>query len=111
MEGPVSAAPFYLPEITERPSLHKAPQRRNALLLRSPDAWAKWGWLVDSVSVRHGVAIEMILSTARDDRICRARRDLCTCLRGSGLSYPDIGRLVGMDHTSVMTAVRKELAG
>jgi len=106
----MSAQPlFLLSGAAPRPQ--KGSQRRDALLLKDPAAWTKWGWMVDSVAVRHGVRIHEMLSTSREDRVSKARRDLCACLRGSGLSYPDIGRLVGMDHTSVMYAVRKELVG
>lgn len=82
----------------------------SAQTIREPEAWQRWGWLVASVAKRYGVTVDDVLGRRRHQRVAHARRDLCACLRGSGLAYAEIGRMLGLDHCTVMTAVRKDLA-
>ena len=64
--------------------------------------------LLDEASREHFVSRDEILGRSRCQSIVAGRRALCRALRERGLSYPEIGRLVGRDHTTVMTLVRHE---
>ena len=77
--------------------------------ITTPEAWSRWGWLVDAVAERHGVLADSLLGRGHTIELTRARRDLMTCLWGSGCAFAEVGRLLGMHHTSIMYAVRKEL--
>lgn len=79
------------------------------LSLREPGRWARWGWIVEAVAHRHGVSVDELLGKSRIQPVAVARRDLYTCLWGSGLALAEVGRMVGRDHTSVLAGVRKEL--
>lgn len=54
---------------------------------------------------RYHVTIDELCGRNRSATVARARAALCWELRRKGLSYPEIGRLVGRDHRSVMSAV------
>jgi len=66
--------------------------------------------MVVAVADRHGVTTTELLSRGRTALLARARHDLMADLWGSGLAFIEVGRLLGMDHTSVMYGVRKALA-
>lgn len=72
------------------------------------DAFADRGllWLLDGVAHVHDVTVDELLAHNRSPRPTRARHDLWRRLRERGWSYPEIGRLVGFDHTTVMYACR-----
>ncbi len=72
-------------------------------------AWSRWGWIVESVAERHGVSVAGLLSRSRHREFTVARHDLMASLWGSGLAYAEIGRLLGVDHTTVMHGVRRAL--
>lgn len=59
------------------------------------------------IANEHGVTIEAMLGPARHKTVAAARHALMCNLRIRGYSYPEIGRLVGRDHTTVIAAVRK----
>lgn len=63
-------------------------------------------WLLDGVAHVHDVTVDELLAHNRSPRPTRARHDLWRRLRERGWSYPEIGRLVGFDHTTVMYACR-----
>lgn len=75
----------------------------------APVAWERWGWMADAVAGRHGVPVSIILGPCRGEEIVAARRDLASCLYGSGLSYSRVARLLGRHHTTIMDLVRQEL--
>ncbi len=77
--------------------------------ITTPEAWTRWGWLVDAVAERHGVLADALLGRGKTAEVVRARHDLMACLWGSGCAYAEIGRLLGMNHTSVLTAVKRVL--
>lgn len=77
--------------------------------IATPEAWERWGWMVESVAQRHGVTVDAVLGSRRTSEVARARHDLMAGLYGSGLAYAEIGRLLGRDHTSVMHGVRRAL--
>ncbi len=75
--------------------------------IRHRDVWAKWGWAVASAARDCGVTVEGILSKKRTPTVVRARTEAIVSLYGSGLPYAEIGRLLGMNHSSAMDAVRR----
>jgi chromosomal replication initiation ATPase DnaA len=79
--------------------------------IKVPESWAFWGWLVEGVARRYGVTVEGLLGRKKTSTLASARRDLMTCLYGSGCSYSEVGRLLARDHVSVIHGVRKELRG
>lgn len=53
------------------------------------------------------VTVAQVLSTSRDLSVARARHLIAYLLRAdSGMSYPQIGTVLGRDHTTVIHAVR-----
>jgi hypothetical protein len=64
--------------------------------------------LLDAASREHHVSREEILGRSRLQSIVAGRRGLCRALRERGMSYPEIGSLIGRDHTSVMNLVRDD---
>lgn len=78
--------------------------------ITTPDAWARWGWVVEGVATRYGVAITDLLGRCREQRLADARSDLYACLWGSGLALAEIGRMLDRDHTTVRNGIRKDLS-
>ncbi len=62
--------------------------------------------LVGKVANEHRVGIELLLSRRRTKTIAKARTELYVELHNAGLSYPEIGRCTGRDHTTVLSGVR-----
>lgn len=60
-----------------------------------------------SLAREYGVTTGDVLSRARTRTVVKCRHHMWRLLRDTlDLSYPEIGRIWGVDHTSVMTAVR-----
>ncbi len=55
----------------------------------------------------HKVSAGMILSKNREQPVVLARRQTCQILRRMGFSLPQIGRFLGIHHTSVLYAHQK----
>ena len=53
----------------------------------------------------HGVSVGEVLSRSRTPHIVAARRAVAIHYRNAGRSFPEIGRIIGRDHTSVMNLV------
>ncbi len=51
--------------------------------ITTPEAWSRWGWLVDAVAERHGVLADSLLGRRRHREVVRARHDLVVCLSAS----------------------------
>lgn len=47
------------------------------------------------------VKLSLVMSPCRKSEAICGRRTICAVLRAKGLSYPDIGRRLGIDHTTV----------
>jgi chromosomal replication initiation ATPase DnaA len=65
--------------------------------------------IVEEVCETHAVTIGEVLGGSKPMRIARARQAVCWRLRHHPtvkMSYPDIGTLLGLDHTTVMRNVR-----
>lgn len=84
---------------------------RPAQLITEAEPWAAYGWMVESICERYGVTPDDILGPKRWPRIVRARDALCCSLHGSGMASTDIGRLLGRDHSTVLTAIKRDLRG
>jgi hypothetical protein len=56
------------------------------------------------VSVVTSVPARLILSEVRDRPVARARQQVMWFLRKEGFSYPEIGRVMGRDHSTVVHA-------
>lgn len=63
-----------------------------------------------SVEAQTGVRVELFLSRLRYPNIKSARDRFFFALRQRGLSLPEIGRLTGRDHTTVLHAIRRVAA-
>lgn len=59
-------------------------------------------------ALEHGVTLEAVLGRSRTKAVVAARHALWRHVRALGLSYPEIGELFGVDHTSVYQACREE---
>jgi hypothetical protein len=68
---------------------------------------------IEHVSNRHGVSVSKILSRDRRHHIVAARHAAIaevyvSCrIQGRRMSLPEVGRVFGLDHTSVLHALRK----
>lgn len=63
--------------------------------------------LLASVSARHNVQQHQVCSKSRLPHVVRARHEWIESVYGSIGSLSETARRVGMDHTSVMHALRK----
>jgi chromosomal replication initiation ATPase DnaA len=63
--------------------------------------------VVSSVCTHHHVALDELFSSRRYEPLPAARADLAVAFRALGFSLPEIGRLLGRDHTSVMVMLRR----
>lgn len=66
--------------------------------------------MAEEVALAHHVTVEEVASRARSKRVCAARRVVFARLRSLGLSLPEIGRILGRDHTTVLVGLRKAAA-
>lgn len=64
--------------------------------------------LVDERAKAHHVTRTDVLGRSRTKSVAAARQAVYRGLRERGLSYPEIGRLLDRDHTTVMHACREE---
>lgn len=64
--------------------------------------------VIDAIAAAHHVSRDEILSRSRVQSVVAGRRSLCVALRERGMSYPEIGRLVGRDHSTVMALLRDQ---
>jgi len=63
------------------------------------------------VAQRHGCRLEDLLGRRRWRNTMRARHELCAVLHASArFSYPEIGLIVGRDHTTCIASVRRYAA-
>lgn len=64
--------------------------------------------VVREVCAANHVTIGQVCGRARHASIATARHAVWTIIRSRfGLSYPEIGELFGVDHTTVMAGIRK----
>jgi chromosomal replication initiation ATPase DnaA len=60
-----------------------------------------------AICKRRFVELDWVLVGHRHQNVVRAREECCLFLRELEMSYYEIGRLLGMDHTSVISSVRR----
>lgn len=65
------------------------------------------GDIVERVELATRVPRVAIVGRARNASTSRARQLLCLELREAGMSYCEIGTLLGRDHTTIMHAVKR----
>jgi chromosomal replication initiation ATPase DnaA len=65
---------------------------------------------VERIAKRHHVTTSEMLGRRRLAHVVRARHAAWRELRARGLSYPAIGELWGVDHTTVLAACTKAVA-
>lgn len=65
---------------------------------------------IRDVSAQSGVPVGAIMGHDRRPRIVAARHLAMRVAHYAGVSFAEIGRVMGRDHTSVMHAVRKGAA-
>ena len=63
--------------------------------------------IIDAVAGWHDVEPVALVSKHRGQWVTAARHVAMWLLREAGLSYPDIGRALGRDHTSAIYGVRR----
>lgn len=62
--------------------------------------------LAEAIAAKHGTSWRQIREDIRIAYVHAARKELCVELRKLGWSYGKIGRFIGRDHSTVMTAVK-----
>jgi chromosomal replication initiation ATPase DnaA len=63
--------------------------------------------LAASLAAETGIPAEDILGRSRERAVVAVRHRLWSALYNTGLSMPIVAELVGVDHTSVLAALRK----
>ncbi len=67
--------------------------------------------VTERIAAAHGITLGVLLDGSRTAPVVRCRDHALHVLRWSTLwSYPHLGHLFGMDHTSVMVAVQRHEA-
>ncbi len=63
---------------------------------------------LSAVCRAHHALLEEVLSGSRSPQVVKARRAICVLLKEQHMfSYPEIGRTLGIDHSSAVYAVKK----
>lgn len=66
--------------------------------------------IIHQVSRKYNVSIEDIVGIVKTKVIVKPRYEAVQRVRGElGLSYPQIGKIFNRDHTSIMSACRKDI--
>ena len=63
--------------------------------------------LISAAGAAYGLDATALLSTSREANTTEARHVAMWLLRQTGMSYPQIGKTFGRDHTTVMSAIRR----
>lgn len=65
-----------------------------------------------AIAAKHGIPVQLLLGRLRTAHIARARFEFWATLHGTyGLALAEIGRIVGRDHTTIMSGVEKHVSG
>jgi hypothetical protein len=62
--------------------------------------------LARQIADNHGVTVDDLVGKSRFHHLAVARHELYATLRQWGWSYPAIGRFVGRDHTTIISAIK-----
>jgi len=64
--------------------------------------------VIAQIAGEHGVPLDRVMGRCRLARVSYARHHAMAVIRwSSGLSFPEIGRYFGRDHTTVIAGVRR----
>lgn len=63
--------------------------------------------IVSAIARAMKVSLDDLLGKSRDKQVAQARQVVCWVLFKRGQSYPQIGRRIGRDHSTVISAVRR----
>lgn len=66
--------------------------------------------IIQAAADLYGTTLEEVCTGSNERSVVRARMLACWMLRETGKSFPEIGRLFGRDHTTVMHACRSVAA-
>ena len=80
--------------------------RRSANKKLSPFDLFPYG-VLEAVASTSGVTVAEITGPVRTERCVRARDVVVAILRARGMSYPEIGKLLHRDHTTIMHAISR----
>jgi chromosomal replication initiation ATPase DnaA len=98
-------------EVTEeihRERLALARERNLRIRAAATMTRGSWSTRVFYAACEHfGITPEKALDGSRDRTCVNARHVAMWLMRDAGRSYPEIGKEIGMDHTSVMSGVRR----
>ena len=99
------------PEYPPLPTLFK-PIVRDVLRVGSvATSPFKWRHIVEEVAEKHGVSFETMKGDNRRKGVTVARFEVCARLYDeTGMSLPQIGRLLNKDHSTVLHAIRRHHA-
>lgn len=98
------------PEYPPLPTLFK-PIVRDVLSVGSVASPFKWRHIVEDVAEKHGVSFETMKGDNRRKGVTAARFEVCARLYAeTGMSLPQIGRLLNKDHTTVLHGIRRHHA-
>ena len=104
---PIFIPPPVLEEV--EPTLEPAPKVRDVLALGNGPF--RWKAIADEVCKKHGIQMQFIRGENRSKPTCAARHELCYRLyTETGMSYPQIGRFLSKDHSTVLHSVRRHKA-
>lgn len=62
---------------------------------------------VSEIADRHEVELHEVLGLTRRRNVVNARHEAMSALHDQGMTYPQIGRFFGRDHTTVMHGVKR----
>lgn len=62
--------------------------------------------IIEETAGYFGVSVREIMGRSRSKSVASARKEAMRKVRELGFSYPEIGRMFGRDHTTVVSACR-----
>lgn len=63
----------------------------------------------EEIAAKFGVTLDEVMDKTREKPVVQARHAIWAQLRHRGYSYPRIGSIFGVDHSTVISAVRKQM--
>lgn len=64
--------------------------------------------IAQEVATAENFPVDRVLGKDRSHEACRVREKVCFIARERGFSFPQIGRTLGRNHTTIINAVRNE---
>lgn len=66
--------------------------------------------IIQEVAEHTGIPQDAIMGASRSYAVCLARDLACYIAKRDGHSYPEIGRVMNRDHSTIMDAAKREAA-